>query len=73
MNVARFLLSFPILVRAIIDLIRFIMGNFDTFLISSKGILTDEEVGYSFTTYLLGQFIPLVVQLSSLQFGYIRS
>lgn len=72
-NGTTFLLSFPIFVRATIDLLRFIEGNFDSFLISSEGLLTDEEIHYVLTTYILGQFIPLIVQLSSLIFGYIRA
>ena len=63
--VATFGLSIPIMTRGIFDVVRFSDRPLDIYISNHEDI-------YSPIQYLVGDLIPLTLQLSSLVFGYIR-
>ena len=64
--VACFGLSVPLIARGILDLARALNKDFDLFILYNIAI-------YSPSFYVLTDLIPLLFQLSSLIFGYIRN
>lgn len=59
-------LSLPMIARGVIDVCRFYIDEFDT-------AIKEDERYYRIFFYVFADFAPVVLQLASLVFGYIRA